>query len=200
MTLDSAVTSVPDVKPLRSAGNPLHSSALSVRRWYCVGLLSNLERTARSGLNDLGLETWFPRTAMRLPGFAYQDPRGWKIQPLWPGYGLVRFDALVDPWQRINSVNGVYRLFRHGPEKPTPLPDDEIEKLRSQANIHEVIYPAPPAPIEIGQSGKITSGPLAGLEGMCDQKEGGRVRLLLSLLGRATQIEFAAQDVETVNA
>lgn len=182
-----------------SAEHPPHSTALSDTRWYCVAIFSNLERTAQASLNDLGLSTLFLKIATRVPGSSLDSLEPWRIRSLFPGYGFVAFDQDLDPWQKISDVNGVYRLFRHAPEKPTPLPSKDIEALRDQADQFGVIYPRPKKLISKGARCKPMVAPYENLTGICEWTDGERIRLLTHMLGSSkATITLSVSDVEVM--
>lgn len=183
---------------LGSARNPPHSSALPGTRWFCVALLSNLERTAQLGLEELGFPTLFLRVATRYPGGKIIDGSPWKIRPAFPGYGLVGFDPDRDPWYKIADVNGVYRLFKHGPNSPTPLPVTEIGNLQRRADAKGVIYPTPPAPIETGTTCRPIASAFESWTGICEWSDTERVRILLRMFGREVPITLPISEVEVI--
>jgi transcription antitermination factor NusG len=180
-----------------SAGTPTHSSALPAIRWYCVSLLSNLENTAEAGLRDLGFETLFLKRAVLVPGKGAR-PTEWRFLQLFPGYGFVGFDVASDPWHKIADVHGVYRLFKHGPTKPTPLASADIGRLRAMGDAKGVLYPTATKPIGVDSICRLTDDMYGNLTGICEWSDAARVRLLISLLGRQVRVTVPVSRVEVV--
>lgn len=169
----------------------LQSSAL---RWFCVGLMSNLEQMAKAGLAADGFQTCFPRIATLVS----RDT--WKIQSLFPGYGFVQFCPTIDPWHRIVDIPGIYRLFKHGPQQPTPLPHGAVEAFQAASDAEGVIYPPPAHKPRPGASYRLLDGPFASLTGICRWSDGNRVKLLMNLLGGQVVILVDAATVEAVTS
>ena len=169
---------------------PLASSALP--RWFCVATLSNLDYMAKAGLQDIGLETFFPQMATAATG-------AWKLRSLFPGYGFVKFSIENDPWHRIADVHGVYRLFKHGPTSPTALPLGAVEALQAACDPLGVIYPPSVPAIRPGAVCRLREGPLVNLTGVCAWAQGDRIRLLMNLLGGQATISVHASAVEVIS-
>jgi transcription antitermination factor NusG len=79
---------------------------------------------------------------------------------------------------------------------PTPLADDDIERLRSGLRLVN----AEPHPfLTVGEKVRIWRGPLAGLSGVVAHlKNKFRVVLTLNLIMRSVAVEVAAEDVQQV--
>jgi transcription antitermination factor NusG len=170
---------------------PLASSALP--RWFCVATLSNLDYMAKAGLQDIGLETFFPQMA------TIATSGGRKLRSLFPGYGFVKFSIANDPWHRIADVHGVYRLFKHGPTSPTALPPGAVEALQAACDPLGVIYPPTIPVIRPGAVCRLREGPLVNLTGVCAWAQGDRIRLLMNLLGGQATISVQVSAVEVIS-
>jgi transcription antitermination factor NusG len=115
--------------------------------------------------------------------------------PLFPSYIFVRVDARERV--RILEVPGVLHIVGSGRE-PSPLPDDEIEALRS--GLHRCkVEPYPY--LKIGQKVRIKAGALAGVEGvLVRRKNHFRVVLTLDLIMQSLAVEVDAVDLESVGS
>ena len=111
---------------------------------------------------------------------------------LFPGYLFCRIDmnnrmpVLGTTW--VDSIVGTGKV-------PTPIPEIEIESLRTLiANAAEVL---PHEYLNIGQRVKVLSGPLTGLEGIVsDLKNRRRVVVSITLLQRSVAAEIDSCTVE----
>lgn len=147
-------------------------------RWFALRVRSNYERTSAVSLSQKGYETFLPTYRCR--------KRMWDRTldldvPLFPSYIFCHFD-----FQRrlpILMTPGVVHIVGSGPA-PTPVPDEEIAAVRAvvNANLGTERWPF----LEVGQRVRITSGPLAGVEGiLANVKNGHRLVVSISLLQRS---------------
>jgi len=80
--------------------------------------------------------------------------------------------------------------------EPTPLPDEEIERLRSGLlQVNAEPHPA----LTVGERVRIRRGPLEGLHGIVSrQKNQFRVVLTLDLIMKSVAVEVCADDTEPI--
>jgi transcriptional antiterminator NusG len=152
-------------------------------RWFALRVRSNYERVAQLHLRQRGYEEFAP---------AYHQERSWsdrkKIveQFLFPGYVFCR----VNPSMRLPvlTIPGVVGLVGFG-KIPAPVPDQEIEHVRTMVQSGLLVTPWPF--LEIGQGVLIERGPLSGVEGILQEVKG-RFRLVvsISLLQRSVSTEI----------
>jgi len=111
--------------------------------------------------------------------------------PLFPNYLFVEID--LRDRLHVLEVPGILSLVGVG-NKPVPLPDFEIQSLRS--GLHQRMY-EPHAYLAVGQKVRIKSGPLENLTGVL-VREGGGLRVVISvdLIKQSVAVEVDAEDVE----
>jgi len=166
------------------------SSSLSpLRRWFAVYTACRHEKQVARHLEQRQIEHFLP---------LYRTQHQWKDGsrvmvdlPLFPGYVFVRVD-----WSNrvgVLVVPGVVSMIGTA-MRPAPLPDFEVEKLRTGLDPLRV---EPHPFMTAGQRVRIKSGSLAGVEGIVVRKKGGiRVVLTLNLLTQSIAIEVDGNDVE----
>jgi transcriptional antiterminator RfaH len=120
---------------------------------------------------------------------------GTLIAPLFPRYLFVAFDKHRQRWRAIHSTRGVQRLFSSGPETPMPVPHGLVEAIRAGEAERLVVQDMVPAFIAAGAAVRVTDGPLVNHRGVCRWDAGTRVRILLSLFGRETEVTLPRQQV-----
>ena len=157
-------------------------------RWYVVRSHPRQETAAALQLRQQGFEPYVPMVARQLR-------IGTLIAPLFPQYLFVAFDKRRQRWQAINSTFGVQRLFASGPEHPTPLRDGVVEAIKAGEEKRLVVRDLVPVFIEAGAAVRITDGPLVDRRGVCRWDAGTRVRVLLSMFGRETEVTLPRQQV-----
>jgi transcription antitermination factor NusG len=158
------------------------------RKWFALGVTARHEKTVSQLLNNKGFETFLPLYTRR---HQYsRRVRRFEL-PLFPGYLFCRSDFATR--LPILTTPGVLRMLGAG-RVPIPVEDDEIASLQraSQAGASMVPYPY----WQSGQAGRITAGPLTGMEGIVvTEKRSVRLVLSVSLLQRSVLLEIDSDCV-----
>jgi transcription antitermination factor NusG len=159
-----------------------HTQGERTHLWYAVRVRSNYERVAAAHLRERGYEEFSP---------SYQVQRQWSDrtktieQFLFPGYVFAR----LNPHNRllVLTAPGVVALVGFG-KSPTPIPDQEIESIRTMVRSGLLMKPWPF--LEVGQRVLIERGPLSGVEGILQDVKGKfRLVVSISLLHRSVSAE-----------
>jgi transcription antitermination factor NusG len=156
--------------------------------WYAAYTRSHHEKTAAEHFGQRSIEHFVP---------TYESVRVWKDRkkrldlPLFPGYVFVR--VALEQKRSVLVVPGVVRLVGFD-QTPMPVPDEEIETLRSVLKNRLSAEPHPY--LKTGRRVRVVRGALEGMQGILVRKKG-RFRLLLSidLIQRSAMIEVDAHDV-----
>jgi transcriptional antiterminator RfaH len=113
--------------------------------------------------------------------------------PVFPGYIFVNLDLERDRWHSVNGTIGVGYLIASG-DRPTPVPLGVVEALKvgfDKSNLRE----EPPA-FTVGDKVELTTGPFANMVGeLLETSSGGRVKILLEVMGRETPTWTVASGV-----
>jgi transcriptional antiterminator NusG len=159
--------------------------------WFGVRVRSNCERNVALHLRMRGFQEFAPsHKSERI----WSDRRKEIDQLLFPGYVFCR----LNPSDRfpVLSVPGVLGLAGSG-KVPTPILDQEIERVRAMVQSGLLIKPWPF--LEVGQSVLIERGPLAGVEGILDDIKGQcRVIVSIHMLQRSVSAEVERNWVRPV--
>ena len=130
----------------------------------------------------------------------YESERVWKnrqrvkvVLPLFPTYLFVCIDHRERG--KVLQSPGVLKIVGNSNE-PVPVPDSEIEFLRSDfCRSRAEPYPE----FAVGQKVRIRRGVMQGLEGVLVRKNNNlRFVLTLSMINQHASIEVCAQDVEAL--
>jgi transcription antitermination factor NusG len=159
--------------------------------WYAAYIMPRHEKVVADQLSKRDIESYLPlyRTIHRWNG-----RRAEVDLPLFPGYVFVKTPIVNRV--RVLEQPGVIRLVGVN-GRATPLPDEEIEKLRTSL----ALCTAEPYPfLAVGKTVRIKSGPLAGFEGKILRRKG-RMRLVVSveLIQRSILLELEAGDAQLVS-
>jgi transcription antitermination factor NusG len=159
--------------------------------WYAAYTSANHEKCVAEQLTRRSVEHFLP---------LYETVRRWKDRtvrlqrPLFPGYVFVRL-ALRDRLQ-VLQVPGVANLVGFS-GTPTPLPQNEIDSLRT--SLWKGVRAKPHPYLEIGRRVLVKSGPLAGMEGiLLRRKSGLRVVVSIELIHRAVAVELETSEMEPI--
>lgn len=116
--------------------------------------------------------------------------------PLFPGYIFVR----IEPSQRVKvlEVPGVISVVGGTGRRPAPLPEADVEALRSGLHLRR----AEPHPfLQVGQRARIRSGPLAGMVGIVVRKKNSfRVVLTMEAIMQSIAVEVDASELESLGS
>ena len=168
-----------------------HAESEVVSQWFAVYTTSRHEKAIAEHFALRKIESFLP---------LYRTQRLWKNGcrmdlhlPLFPSYIFVRIRALERV--RVLEVPGVLSLVSAA-GKPVPLPEPEIEALRSSLPL---VKCEPHPYLVIGDRVRIKSGSLEGMEGVLLRKKGFlRVVLSLDLIMKSLAVEVDADNVEPV--
>ena len=162
--------------------------------WFAVYTSPRHEKCVERYLNQREIEHYLP---------LYHVRRKWSDGsivtldlPLFPGYIFVRINRTERV--RVLEVPGVVAVVGGTGGKPAPLPDTEIDALRSGLHLRNA---EPHALLTAGQRARIRSGALAGMEGVVvRQKNGLRVVLTMDLIMQSVAVEVDGTELELLDA
>ena len=169
--------------------NPETIDAASGRKWYAVFTVPQNEKSVVRHLDLREIESFLP---------TYETLRVWKnrqrmkiILPLFPAYLFVRINSRERA--RVLQSPGVLRIVGNRKE-PIPLPDSEVELLRSGLYGERI---EPYRGLVIGEKVRIKSGIMCGVQGILVKKsESMRFVLTLELINQHAAIQVDAEDLE----
>jgi transcription termination/antitermination protein NusG len=159
--------------------------------WYALRTRSRHEKLVRDQLDKQGIEPLLP-TVKRLS--QWKDRKKEIEVPLFSGYCFVRFGQSAK--LPVQKVSGVVEIVGSG-SRPEPIPDDEIEALKT---LMVSVLPYDPHPyLHEGMAVEVVRGPLRGVRGMLLRKDK-RHRLLvgIKLIQQAAAVEIDVSDVAPV--
>jgi len=127
--------------------------------------------------------------------------RGRKInaeRKFFPGYVLVKCDLSDDVFHLIKNTPKVTG-FLGADNKPMPISDAEADRIKGQV-AEGVDHPKPSMSFEIGETVRVADGPFASFNGTVEEVDEGRsrVKVAVSIFGRATPVELEFAQVEKV--
>jgi len=115
---------------------------------------------------------------------------------IFQGYVLVQMKMSEDAWYIVRNTPSVTGFVGSGTE-PTPVADDEIEKIMKRMGREE---PKHKVDYAIGEVVNITDGPFKGFDGSINEIDAakGKLKVLVNMFGRETPVELDALQVKKV--
>lgn len=109
-------------------------------------------------------------------------------EKIFPGYMLVRMILDDDSWLLVRTTPGVTSFIGMG-NKPTPIPEKEVEAIKKFMEMKEPIYKST---FSQGEAVKIIDGPFADFLGTVESIDDarGKIKVLVSIFGRETPVEL----------
>ena len=162
-----------------------------MRHWYVVqSKPQQADRVAVQLEELLGVEVYNPKIEVRV---VRGTRKLTQVKPLFPNYLFARLDLPVE-WKTITFTRGVARVLG-GWEDPRSVDEAVIAAIREQERNKDRLITY--YQFEPQERVVVRSGPLKDIHGIFDRyvDEGGRVRILLSLIGFAAAVELESEQV-----
>jgi transcription antitermination factor NusG len=162
--------------------------------WYAVHVRSRHEFQVAERLALKEIDVFLPRVErMR----KWKDRKKLITFPLFPGYVFVHTTRDAQNLLHVLKVKGVVRLICTLPGVPDPIPDEQIQSLKTLVDNQRELDPYPY--LSEGQHVMIKSGPLAGVEGILVEKLDRHLLVLsVDVLRQGVALTIDASDVERI--
>lgn len=170
--------------------------------WYVVHTYSGYEQKAKqaleqrmkaAGKEDLLEEVLIPAESVeeRVKGEKKITSR-----KFYPGYVLVKMELNDETWHIVKDTPRITG-FVGSTRTPPSVPEIEVDRINRKIN-EGTMRPKPKVEFEKGESVRVAEGPFAGFTGMVEdvKPEKGKLRVLVSIFGRATPVELEFFQVE----
>ncbi|APG11139.1 transcriptional antiterminator NusG [Bradyrhizobium sp. JR7.2] len=174
------------------------------KRWYIVHAYSNFEKKVAESIREQakqrGLEELFELVLVPTEKVT-EVRRGRKIdaeRKFFPGYVLVKMKLTDEAFHLIKNTPKVTGFL--GAENK-PMPISEAEAMRILHQVQEgVERPKASVSFEIGENVRVADGPFASFSGVVEEidEARSRVKVAVSIFGRATPVELEFGQVEKV--
>lgn len=188
-------------------GTPAPQEGTGKKKWYVVHTYSGFENKAKKSLEERikleRLEHLFGDILIpteQVVEMVKGEKRTSK-RKFFPGYILVQMEMHEKSWHLVKSTPKVTGFVGGGPMMdPKNIPsitDEEVRRLTSQIS-EGTLKPKPKVQFEAGDSVRVIDGPFSNFSGTVEEVDAnkGRLKVLVSIFGRATPVELDFMQVE----
>jgi transcriptional antiterminator NusG len=111
-----------------------------------------------------------------------------------PGYILVKMELDDELWHIVRNTARITGFVGAG-AKPTPIPDDDVERMIGQA---KTAKPKPKIRFEDGENVRVISGPFTNFSGTVAEvrQEKEQIQVMVTVFGRSTPVWLSYEQVE----
>lgn len=172
------------------------------KKWYVVHTYSGYENKVKAALEEkikqTGKENFFGE--ILVPTEKVVDMvKGVKrttSRKFFPGYILINMELNDETWHVVKAVPKVTG-FVGGQEAPPTISEEEVHKITRQME-EGAVRPKPKILFERGENVRVVDGPFTNFAGIVEEvkPEKGKLRVLVSIFGRATPVELDFVQVE----
>ncbi|HWP57176.1 MAG TPA: transcription termination/antitermination protein NusG [Candidatus Acidoferrales bacterium] len=172
------------------------------KKWYVVHTLSGFEHRAKAALEEriklLGKKDWFGEILVPTEKVVelVKGKKKTSSRKFFPGYILVQMVLNEETWHIVKGTPKVTG-FVGGSTNPPSLTDKEVQEITQQME-EGAIKPKPRVLFSVGESVKVIDGPFVDFNGVVEEvrPDRGKLRVLISIFGRATPVELEFVQVE----
>lgn len=174
------------------------------KRWYVVHTYSGYEEKVKTSIME------------RLKAEGFEDKVGEILVPteqvvevksgkrrissrkFFPGYLLIEMEMTRDTWHVVKNTPKVTG-FLGSEHEPSALPEGEVAAILEQAR-EKPEKPKPKVAFEEGEKVRVLEGPFSNFTGVIGEvnEERGKLRVMVSIFGRATPVELEFLQVEKI--
>ena len=174
------------------------------KKWYVVNAYSGFEIKAKQALeerirlNNMGELFGEIRVPQETVVEMVKGQKKTSTRKFFPGYILVQMVLNQDTWHLVKETPKISGFVGDATD-PMPLSDDEVVRISAQVE-EGAASPRSKMSFDQGETVKVIDGPFSDFTGTIEEvrPEKGKVRVLISIFGRATPVELDFMQIERV--
>ncbi len=173
------------------------------KKWYVVHTYSGYEHKAKAALEERARSMHLQEKigeilvpVERVVELGKGGQRKTSTRKFFPGYIFVNMELDDETWHVVKNTPKVTGFVGHA-TTPPEVPEAELHGITQQMQ-EGALKPKPKVLFEVGEAVKVVDGPFQDFNGTVEEvrPEKGKVRVLISIFGRATPVELDFVQVE----
>ena len=173
-------------------------------RWYVIHVYSGFEKKVATAIREQaeqkGLAERFEEILVPTEEVV-EVKRGAKVsaeRKFFPGYVLIKMDLDDETWHLVKNTAKVTG-FLGGRGRPSPISEAEAARIMRQVQ-EGIERPKPSITFDVGEQVRVSDGPFTSFNGVVEEvdEEKSRIKVAVSIFGRATPVELEYSQVEKV--
>jgi transcriptional antiterminator NusG len=173
-------------------------------RWYVIHVYSGFEKKVATAIREQAEQKALAERFEEIlvpTEEVVEVKRGAKVsseRKFFPGYVLIKLDLDDVTWHLVKNTAKVTG-FLGGRGRPSPISDAEAARIMRQVQ-EGIERPKPSITFEIGEQVRVADGPFTSFNGVVEEvdEEKSRIKVAVSIFGRATPVELEYSQVEKV--
>jgi transcriptional antiterminator NusG len=175
------------------------------KKWYAVHTYSGFENKVKKSLEERArqeaLEEQLGEILIPMEQVVemVKGEKKTSKRKFFPGYVLVQMEMNDRTWHLVKGTPKVTGFVGNAkrPEEVVAIRDDEVSRLTAQIS-EGTLKPKPKVQFDEGDQVRVIDGPFANFNGTVEEvkPDKGKVRVLVSIFGRATPVELDFMQVE----
>jgi transcriptional antiterminator NusG len=174
------------------------------KQWYVVHVYSGFEKKVAQQVKEQSVQKNLAESFedILVPAENITElRRGRKInseQKFFPGYVLIKMELSDDAWHLVKNTPKVTG-FLGTRAKPTPISSAEAERILQQSQEGSGLTRLA-VEFDVGEQVRVAEGPFTSFNGVGEEvdSEKGRLKVSVSIFGRATPVELEFAQVQKI--
>ena len=175
------------------------------KQWYIVHTYSGFENKVRESLTERiksqGMSEYFGRVIVPMEKVVemVKGHRRETSRKFYPSYILVEMEINDQSWYLVKTTPKVTGFVGGSDTAPIPITEEEAERIIAQMN-EGAKQPRPKYSFREGDEVRVIDGPFNNFNGVVEevQADKGKLRVLISIFGRATPVELEFVQVTKI--
>ena len=173
-------------------------------RWYVIHVYSGFEKKVATAIREQAEQKSLGERFEEIlvpTEEVVEVKRGAKVnseRKFFPGYVLIKMDLDDQTWHLVKNTAKVTG-FLGGRGRPSPISEAEAARIMRQVQ-EGIERPKPSITFEVGEQVRVSDGPFTSFNGVVEEvdEEKSRIKVAVSVFGRATPVELEYSQVEKV--